>query len=82
MAVLNWRLKKQQRHASVNDVEMNHIEGHASTPATGTDHVSTSAGGLLVLAANDIVDLRVKSLDAAANYDPDKAQLVIHRISP
>ena len=65
----------------VDGSEQDHSESHASTPASGTDHVSMSGTCLLNLSASEVVDLRVKSLDAAADYDPDKAQLRLVRIN-
>ncbi|MBU0678480.1 MAG: hypothetical protein KJ626_10215, partial [Verrucomicrobia bacterium] len=64
----------------VDGVEAPHIESQASTPATGTDHINVSAAGLLDLAAAQVVDLRVKSLDAAADGTPTMVSLTMHRI--
>ena len=61
--------------------ELDNIEAQASTPATGTDRVSCSAVGLVTLAANDVLYLKAKSLDAAADFDPEKIQVVAHRLN-
>jgi len=65
----------------VSGVEANNIEAHAATPATGADYINCSGNGLLNLAAGAVVDLRAKSLDAAADFDPAKVQLSIHKIN-
>jgi hypothetical protein len=65
----------------VGGVEACNIEAHAATPATGSDYINCSGNGLLNLAAGAVVDLRAKSLDAAADFDPAKVQLSIHKIN-
>ena len=62
----------------VNSVESNNIEARRKTATTDTGCVA--AGGILSLSANDVLDLRVKSLDAAADFDPIKVQLTVHKL--
>lgn len=64
----------------LNNVEQHHIEAQGSTPATNQDRINVANGGRLVCAVGDSIDLRVKSLDAAADFDPDKCGFSIHEI--
>ena len=63
----------------VGGVEQNNVECQRK-PGTA-DIGSMSSCGLLQLDIGDVVDLRVRSLDPAANFDPNKIQLVLTWIS-
>ena len=63
----------------VNNVEENNIQTQRKT--SSADIGSAGGSGLLNLSANAVVDLRAKSLDAAADFDPIKVQLILHRLN-
>ena len=64
----------------VDGVEQNHIEMVRTT--SGTDAGSLSAGGFIDLTTgSEVLELRIKSLDAAADFTPVKMQFKLHKIN-
>ena len=62
-----------------NGAEIHNIEGERRT--SNNDIGSCAGGGNTLLSANDVLDLRVKSNTGAADFDPKKVQLTLHRLN-
>jgi len=64
----------------VDGVEADNVEAQRKT--SNNDIGSCGGNGLLYLPNGDeVVDLRGKSLDPAAAFDPNKVQLALHRLN-
>ena len=64
----------------LDETEVDNIEDQTGTPVVGMDRVSLSACGLIYISSGQKLTLRLKSLDAAADWDPDKISYGAFRI--